>query len=561
MKQFKVFYSWQSDLPSNKTKWFINECIKEAVKKCNTAVEGIEILADRDTQGKTGSPNIVQTIFEKIDECDLFIADVSIVNSHIIRAKDYTVDDAIDIDSGSVAEIIEDDIKPQFRYTPNPNVLIELGYAVKCLGWEKVLCFINTDFGKIEQLPFDLEHQRVTPYSMDDINSVGTKNNREKIKRELREIIVGTILELAKQGSGFKKGKAFHVVGTYDPNRKAIDADLVSYDVTRYCWIDEYNNKHETDALKLLHEIKEYKIPKREQKAQKYSSDLNDPFENIKYFQKAFKINYDNNMVDCIIGTSERDFIIEIAAKYLDIDIAMFDDEFFNLGGLRIQAMTPIDSIIGKMEPLKIGAEDEKEKYQKIKELSNSLNELQLLDLYLKTFDDLLLFPLAIKNDSFDIDSDIEVIVDVEGCEVVSPSADMINPEIQDVASNIYRMGYPMDLLSLQVDTDIKYDDNFDPFYNIEEPFGGKAIPGIPVSITKEDYGDAMRHYIATPIGESSYCFNLNRLRANEKKWLGGIIVVRKPKQDTEIKIKYKIISSNTSGDIEGELVYRGAVR
>ena len=76
MRQFKVFYSWQSDLPGNKTKWFINECIEEAVVKRNVVVEGVKILADRDTKGKTGAPNITQTIFEKIDECDLFVADV-----------------------------------------------------------------------------------------------------------------------------------------------------------------------------------------------------------------------------------------------------------------------------------------------------------------------------------------------------------------------------------------------------------------------------------------------------------------------------------------------------
>ncbi|WP_049945275.1 hypothetical protein [Butyrivibrio sp. AC2005] len=206
MKQFKVFFSWQSDLPGNKTKQFIDECIKESIEKCNDDVKGIEILADRDTQGKTGSPNIMQTIFEKIDECDLFIADVSIVNSHGISQEDYTEDDAIVLDGGTAAGRPKDSKKTQFRYTPNPNVLIELGYAVKCLGWEKVLCFLNTDFGKIDQLPFDLNHQRVTPYSLYDTNNLGHKKDyREKVKQQLRGIIIDTILELIKQGENTRK--------------------------------------------------------------------------------------------------------------------------------------------------------------------------------------------------------------------------------------------------------------------------------------------------------------------------------------------------------------------
>ena len=81
---------------------------------------GTEMTADKDTQGRTGSPDIVQSIFSKIDACDLFIADVSIVNKYA----------SLDGAEG----------KP-VKYSPNPNVLIELGYAVKVLGWDRVICW------------------------------------------------------------------------------------------------------------------------------------------------------------------------------------------------------------------------------------------------------------------------------------------------------------------------------------------------------------------------------------------------------------------------------------
>ena len=46
------------------------------------------VLADRDTQGVTGAPDIVQTIFSKVDECDVFVADVtSVALYHPIRTS------------------------------------------------------------------------------------------------------------------------------------------------------------------------------------------------------------------------------------------------------------------------------------------------------------------------------------------------------------------------------------------------------------------------------------------------------------------------------------------
>ena len=111
MSKFKIFYSWQSDLPKNKTKNFIRECIDEAIDLAQET-EAIEAERDEATTGTTGAPNIVTTLFSKIDNCDLFIADVSLC---------YT------------------DNPLQKKYSPNPNVLLELGYAVKTLGWDRII--------------------------------------------------------------------------------------------------------------------------------------------------------------------------------------------------------------------------------------------------------------------------------------------------------------------------------------------------------------------------------------------------------------------------------------
>ena len=55
---FKVFYSWESDLPSSKNRAFIRGCIDKAIELADKA-ETIEAERDEATKGLTGSPDIV----------------------------------------------------------------------------------------------------------------------------------------------------------------------------------------------------------------------------------------------------------------------------------------------------------------------------------------------------------------------------------------------------------------------------------------------------------------------------------------------------------------------
>jgi hypothetical protein len=132
-----IFYSWQSDLPNSSNRGFIQESLESAALaiKADDAI-AVEPVVDRDTQGVPGAPDIASTIFAKISGADVFVADVSIIDRN------------------------------QNRATPNPNVLIELGYAFKALGAERIVLVFNRAFGKIEELPFDLRMRRVLAYEM-----------------------------------------------------------------------------------------------------------------------------------------------------------------------------------------------------------------------------------------------------------------------------------------------------------------------------------------------------------------------------------------------------------
>ena len=147
---YKIFYSWQSDLDSKVTRNFIEDAIKKAIKEINKSYD-LEVCIDRDTKNIPGSPEISSTIFEKIKNSHVFIGDVSIINKENQDEK---------------------------RKTPNPNVLLELGYAAGILSWDNIICICNEAYGKSKELPFDLRNRTIILYSLnsDDID----KNERKK---------------------------------------------------------------------------------------------------------------------------------------------------------------------------------------------------------------------------------------------------------------------------------------------------------------------------------------------------------------------------------------------
>lgn len=151
-----IFYSWQSDLLPKTNRNFIEDAIKKALKGINKDNKIIACI-DRDTKGELGSPEIQSSVFNKINHSKFFVCDVSLNDNQV----------------------------------PNPNVLIELGYAIKVLGWNKIICLFNSYTGKVEDLPFDINHNRVTQYTPD----------KKGEKGRIAEIIALNIDSLFKKGA------------------------------------------------------------------------------------------------------------------------------------------------------------------------------------------------------------------------------------------------------------------------------------------------------------------------------------------------------------------------
>jgi len=84
-RHLTVFYSWQSDVPSKFNRTFIEKALTKALKRLRSdatlepALRDTEIRLDKDTQGVAGSPPIAETILKKIEECAVFVADLSFV--------------------------------------------------------------------------------------------------------------------------------------------------------------------------------------------------------------------------------------------------------------------------------------------------------------------------------------------------------------------------------------------------------------------------------------------------------------------------------------------------
>jgi hypothetical protein len=159
-----VFFSWQSDR-GNADKNFIERALQTAIKRVSSDLEIAEdprdpLQLDKDTQGASGSPNIFDTIRKKIDGAAVFVADLTFVSD-----------------------------RPKGEPSPNPNVLIEYGYALKSLSSARIVGVMNSAHGEPSRnaLPFDLASYRF-PITYDL-----AENTSDEDRKKAREQLAATL--------------------------------------------------------------------------------------------------------------------------------------------------------------------------------------------------------------------------------------------------------------------------------------------------------------------------------------------------------------------------------
>lgn len=151
---FTVFYSWQSDSNKKYNRSFIENTLSGAIRAVNSVSTDLKLSLDKDTRGKTGAPDIVNVILQKIDSAIAFVADITPIT--VINNKGVS----------------------------NPNVMCELGYALSSMSDERVILLCNTAYGELRDLPFDLGLKRVISYHL---NENTQREDKSKIKKEIKE--------------------------------------------------------------------------------------------------------------------------------------------------------------------------------------------------------------------------------------------------------------------------------------------------------------------------------------------------------------------------------------
>lgn len=153
----KVFWSWQNDYKPESNRQFIRGALDEAVKQAAEEL-GLEPAErpelDHDTKNTPGMAEITNTILKKINESAVFVADLTPIG---------------ETDNG--------------KALPNPNVMIELGWALKALGPDRIIAVMNTNSGYTpHDLPFDIRHRRAMTY---ELAPSASKSDRAKIRKRL----------------------------------------------------------------------------------------------------------------------------------------------------------------------------------------------------------------------------------------------------------------------------------------------------------------------------------------------------------------------------------------
>lgn len=166
--EYSIFYSWQSDTPDDCNRTFIRQALEDAA--AGATVEDSPRV-EFGMEGIAGTPEVATVMFTRIKKSAVFIGDMTLV--------------------GTIAKGGSD----KDKRVPNPNVLLEMGYAAGTIGWGRVICVMNEHFGKRKELPFDVRNRR---FPIDYSLAPGDKTQREKVKKDLTRQIKFAIETVVK---------------------------------------------------------------------------------------------------------------------------------------------------------------------------------------------------------------------------------------------------------------------------------------------------------------------------------------------------------------------------
>jgi len=174
VSKFRIFFSWQSDHDKKISHHFILNALRKSAKKAKKNELQIDLREsnewefeiDHDTKGEPGFVDIFESIKKKIDNCDHFVADLSPVGRTLAG-----------------------------KALPNPNVMIELGYALKTKSHRQITVVANDSFyNDPNDLPFNIRGRRAPIlYSLtvaSNLKDIKLENEKlaEALKSDLSQV-------------------------------------------------------------------------------------------------------------------------------------------------------------------------------------------------------------------------------------------------------------------------------------------------------------------------------------------------------------------------------------
>ena len=137
IEKITIFYCWQSDIPGQR-EMIREELLAQAYRL--EAENDCHVEVDEDTRSVAGMIPIADAVLEKIRNADIFVCDISPVAT--IHRKNEDGYDIPDIE----------------KKMPNSNVMLELGYALRCMHSSRIIALANTQGDKWHdgEMPFDI---------------------------------------------------------------------------------------------------------------------------------------------------------------------------------------------------------------------------------------------------------------------------------------------------------------------------------------------------------------------------------------------------------------------
>lgn len=135
-----LFYAWQADRLGRTTREVIHLAIQNACERIKQH-SNASLRLDESTVGEPGMCDIPNTLLSKISRCGIFLCDLTFVTesrSHSGAKKRHS----------------------------NPNVIFEFGYAVRSIGFDRIIAVMNTAYGHPNEQMFDTKRRHAMTFSL-----------------------------------------------------------------------------------------------------------------------------------------------------------------------------------------------------------------------------------------------------------------------------------------------------------------------------------------------------------------------------------------------------------